>query len=102
MPGNMKAILWWQDPVVWTGKWPGTAMAQLCEDPQCSVIFLCMKRLKSHKISSISNAGALVKSLFISLKAFSCLGPHSRGSLPDIAMVSYNGLAISEKMQYPD
>lgn len=54
-------------------------MAQLCEDPQCSVILLHMKGLKSHVTSSSSNAGALVKSLFISLKAFSCLGSHSRG-----------------------
>ena len=73
-------------------------MAQLCEDPKCSVIFLCTKRLKSHITSSSSNAGAVVKSPFISLKAFSCLGPHSRESLPDLAVVSYNGLAISEKL----
>ena len=55
-------------------------MAQLCEDPKCSVIFLCTKRLKSHITSSSSNAGAVVKSPFISLKAF------SRGSLPDPAV----------------
>ena len=97
MPGDMEAIPWSQDPVIWTDMWPGTAMAQLCEDPKCSVIFLCMKRLKSHVTSSSSNPVVVVKSLFISLKAFSCLDPHSRGSLPDLAVVSYNGLAISEK-----
>lgn len=39
----------------------------------------------------------LVRSLFISLKAFSCLEPQSRESFPDPAVASYNGLAISEK-----
>lgn len=72
-------------------------MDQLCEDPQCNVILLRTKGLNSHVTSSSSNAGALVKSVFISLKAFSRLGSHSRGSLPDLAVVSCNGLAISEK-----
>ena len=51
--------------------------------PSAMWFFSCMKRLKSCVTSGSPNAGALVKSLFISLKAFSCSGPHSRGSLPD-------------------
>ena len=70
----------------------------LCEDPQCSVIcFSCTKRLNSRVTSGSPNVGVLVKSVFISLKAFSSSAPHSRGSLPDPAVALNKGLAISEK-----
>ena len=98
MPRGMAAILQPQDPAVWTGIPLGAAMAQLCvRIPSAVWFFSCMKRLKSHVTSSSPNARVLVKVLFISLKAFFCSGPHSRGSLPDPAVASNNGLAISEK-----
>ena len=65
--------------------------------PSAVGFFSCTKRLKSFVTSGSPNAGALVKSLFISSKAFFCLGPHSRGSLPDPAVALNKGLAISEK-----
>ena len=48
--------------------------------PSAVWFFSCTKKLKSHVTPGSPNAGALVKSLFISLKAF------SRGSLPDPAV----------------
>ena len=75
-----------------------------CHDPTVSVrtpsavqFLSCTKRLKSRVTSGSPNAGALVKSLFISSKAFSCSGLHSRGSLSDPAVASNKDLAISEK-----
>ena len=52
-----------------TGRCHGPA---LCVRTPSAVIFLCMKSLKSHVISSSPNARALVNGLFISLKAFFC------------------------------
>ena len=54
--------------------------------PSAAGFFSCTKRLKSLVTSSSPNAGALVKSLFISSKAFSYSGLHSRGSLSDPAV----------------
>ena len=75
-----------------------------CHGPTVSVrtpsavqFLSCTKRLKSRVTSGSPNAGALVKSLFISLKAFSRSGPHSRGSLPDPAVALNKGLAFSQK-----
>ena len=69
-----------------------------CVRTLCAVrVFSCTKRLKSLVTSGSPNAGALVKSLFISSKAFSYSGPHSRGSLSDPAVALNKGLAISEK-----
>ena len=65
--------------------------------PSAVGFFSCTKRLKSFVTSGSPNAGALVKSLFISSKAFSCSGLHSRGSLSDPAVASNKDLAISEK-----
>ena len=86
-------------PIVWTGMRPGAAMPScLHEDPQCSGIFSRTKRFKSRVPPGSPNFGALVKSVFISLKAFSYSGPHSRGPLPDPAVALNKAcLAISEK-----
>ena len=102
MPRGISAILQPLDPVVWTGIWLGAAMAQLfvwgpTPPPQCSVIFSCTKRLKPCVTSGSPNPGALVKTIFILLKAFSCSGPHSKGSISDPAVALSKGLAISEK-----
>lgn len=48
------------------------------------------------------SARALVGSLFISLKAFSCSGFHFRSSFPEPTVALYRGLAILENPRILD